>query len=59
MTIWDIVITGGVLIGLAVMIISKLTGMTLKDMIIYLKETISGVKETGEDTIGEVFVWNE
>ena len=59
MTIWDIVITGGVLIGLAVMIISKLTGMTLKDMVLYIKEIITGVKDTKEDTLGEVFVWNE
>jgi len=55
---WDILITGGVLIGLGLIIWSKLTGMTLKEMLISLKEIIGGVKNSGEEVMQEV-IWDE
>jgi len=57
-SIWDTLITGGVLLGLGLVIWSKLTGMTLKEMIISLREIINGAKNSGEEVMQEV-VWDE
>jgi len=54
--VWDILITGGVLAGIGVLIASRVTGMTVKEMIIYIKE-IMGEKQ--EEVVDNALVFAE
>lgn len=55
-SVWDILITGGVLVGLALWIFAKVSHKTIPEMIKDWKETM---QENGEEITGEALVWNE
>ena len=54
--IWDILITTGVIVGIALMIVSAVTKMTVKEMILYVKEIMG---DTSEEVIDNALILQE
>jgi len=55
-SIWDVLITGGVLIGLGLTAWAKVSGMTIPELIKSLREIF---RDTGEEVMQEAMVWDE
>ena len=55
-SLWDILITGGILISLLLAVISRITHQTIPELIKSIKEIF---QSTGESAMEEAMVWEE